>query len=58
MEMSALYAIGKFRGVEVLGMVIISDELFRDRWVSGFKSPTMLLNFIKAGSLALKVLSK
>ena len=58
MEMSALYALARFRGIEVLGMVVISDELFGESWNCGVTSPGMLLNFMKAGSLALSVLAR
>jgi uridine phosphorylase len=58
MEMSALYTVGKFRGVEVTGMVVISDEHTGEEWKSGFKSPSMFLKFHSAAEVAVSVLSK
>jgi len=58
MELSALYTIAHFRKVELLGMVIISDEHFGEKWHSGFRSPLILVNLLLAGEIALAVLSK
>jgi len=58
MELSALYAIARYRGVELLGMAIISDEMFGGKWNSGFKSPKLIWSLLRAGEMALSVLSK
>ena len=58
MEMSALYTIARYRQVELLGMVIISDEHFGEKWHSGFRSPLILVNLLLAGEVSLAVLSK
>ena len=58
MEMSALYAVARFRSVELTGMTVISDEHTGEEWRSGFKSPSMFLKFHSAAEAALSVLSK
>lgn len=58
MEMSALFAVARFRSVELAGMVVISDEHENGEWESGFKSPSMFLKFHSAAEVALSVLSK
>ena len=37
MELSALFTVGKFRGVEVGGILVVSDELSTLTWRPGFK---------------------
>ena len=37
MELSALFTVGKFRGVEVGGILVVSDELSSLTWRPGFK---------------------
>ncbi len=58
MELSALYTIAKYRQVELLGMMVISDELVGKDWKAGFKSPRILISLMHAGEIALAVLSK
>ncbi|MFH2012794.1 MAG: nucleoside phosphorylase [Pseudomonadota bacterium] len=36
MEMSALFTVGTFRGIEVGGLLVVSDELFALKWKSEF----------------------
>lgn len=36
MEMSALFTVGRFRGIDVGGFLVVSDELFTLKWKSGF----------------------
>jgi len=36
MEMSALFTVGRFRGVNVGGLLVVSDELFTLKWKPGF----------------------
>ncbi len=38
MELSALFSVGKFRGVEVCGILVVSDELSTFKWNHGFGS--------------------
>ena len=38
MELSALFTAGKFRDVEVSGILVVSDEISSYRWKTGFKS--------------------
>jgi uridine phosphorylase len=42
MEMAALYAVGKFRGVKVAGLLVVSDELFTLTWNPGQDTPEFL----------------
>jgi len=58
MELSALYTIGRYRGVELAGMAAISDEHSDQGWKSGFKSPSLLLQFLHGAEAALDVLSR
>ncbi len=37
MELSALFTVGKFRGVDVGGLLVVSDELSALTWQPGFK---------------------
>ena len=36
MEMSAIFTVGRFRGIDVGGFLVVSDELFTLKWKSGF----------------------
>ena len=36
MEMSALFSVGRFRGVDVAGVLVVSDELSSLQWRPGF----------------------
>jgi purine-nucleoside phosphorylase len=38
MELSALFVVGKFHGVAVLGLLVVSDEISALNWKPGFKS--------------------
>jgi len=38
MEISALFSVGEFRGIEVAGAFVVSDELYHQRWKPGFSS--------------------
>ncbi len=38
MELSALFSVGKFRNVEVCGILVVSDELSTFKWNPGFGS--------------------
>lgn len=39
MELSALFAAGRFRDVEVGGLLVVSDELHDGKWQRGFSRP-------------------
>lgn len=39
MEMSALLTVAAFRGIELAGILIVSDDLSRLRWRHGFRDP-------------------
>ncbi len=39
MELSALFSVGRFRSVDVAGVLVVSDELSTMAWQPGFKSP-------------------
>jgi purine-nucleoside phosphorylase len=39
MELSALFTVGKFRGANVGGLLVVSDELSSFTWRPGFKDP-------------------
>jgi len=38
MELAALFSVGRYRSVEVAGVLVVSDELSRLTWQPGFKS--------------------
>jgi len=40
MELSALFSVGKFHGVAVVGLLVVSDEISTLTWKPGFKSKT------------------
>ncbi len=42
MEISALFAVGEFRGIEVAACFVTSDELFELKWKTGFKSKAFM----------------
>ena len=39
MELSALFSVGRYRFVDVAGVLVVSDELSTLEWQPGFKSP-------------------
>jgi uridine phosphorylase len=39
LELAALFAVGRFRGVPVAGLLAVSDELFTLSWRPGHRSP-------------------
>jgi uridine phosphorylase len=38
MEFSALCSVAAYRGVEIAGVMLVSDELWREEWQSGFRN--------------------
>ena len=41
METSALFTVGRYRGVQVAALLVVSDELSTFRWRHGFKDPRL-----------------
>jgi uridine phosphorylase len=39
MEMSALMTVAAYRGVKMVGLLVVSDELFNLIWHTGFRDP-------------------
>jgi purine-nucleoside phosphorylase len=54
MEISALYAVAKFRGVDLSGMLVVSDELSAMKWRPGFKHE----KFVRGRQTACKVIKE
>lgn len=54
MELAALFTAGRFLGVEVGALLVVSDELFELNWRPGFTSPRFIAHLRKAASLSLK----
>ncbi|MBI3014004.1 MAG: nucleoside phosphorylase [Candidatus Tectomicrobia bacterium] len=52
METSALFALGKFRGVPVAALHAVSDELKEKRWIQGFRKPS----YRQARELSIRIL--
>jgi uridine phosphorylase len=52
MELSALFAVGRFRNVEVGGLLLVSDERHGCEWRRGFSSP----RFKEARRMAVEVI--
>jgi uridine phosphorylase len=52
MELSALFAVGRFRNVEVGGLLLVSDELHGLQWHRGFSRPA----FKQARRVAVEVI--
>jgi uridine phosphorylase len=48
MEMSALFTVAAYRRVSLGGLLVVSDELARPSWKSGFLSPSFWLTSQKA----------
>ncbi|MDP3479047.1 MAG: nucleoside phosphorylase [Desulfoprunum sp.] len=55
MEYSALCAVSSFRNVDFAGIFIVSDELWGDKWIPGFKNPEFLATSRKLIDLLLTV---
>jgi purine-nucleoside phosphorylase len=52
MEVAALYAVGRYRGVRVASLLVVSDELSGLKWKPGFRHAA----FLRARRTALRVL--
>jgi uridine phosphorylase len=48
MEASALFAVGKVRGLETAGVFVVSDKLSERKWKPAFRKDLVLENLLKA----------
>jgi uridine phosphorylase len=55
MELSALYTVGRVRGVRCAAIVAVSDELHGDTWDLGFGGEAFVRSMTKAARVALTV---
>lgn len=58
MELSALFKVGNFYGVEVGALLVVSDELSSLHWKTGYKTPLYRSAFLKAANIAFDVLTQ
>ena len=58
MELSALFKVGAFYGIEVGSLLVVSDELFSQQWNPGYKTKKYKKAFVNAIDIALQVLSE
>lgn len=52
MELSALFTVARYRGIELGALVVVTDELFDLKWRAGYTSPVVLKAIKKAIYLA------
>jgi uridine phosphorylase len=57
MELSAVFKVCRFYGIEVGAILVVSDEVYSSRWTSGYRTPLYRESFITAARIALDVLS-
>lgn len=57
MELSAVFKVCRFYGIEVGAILVVSDELFSSRWTSGYRTPLYRDAFTTAARIAFDVLS-
>jgi len=55
MEMSALFTVSAYRGIELGGLMVVSDELSSLKWKTGFLNPFFWKASKKAARLAIEV---
>jgi uridine phosphorylase len=55
MEMSALFTVAAYRGIQLGGLLVVSDELASLRWKTGFLNPLFWLASRKASRLAVEI---
>jgi uridine phosphorylase len=48
MELSALFTVARYRGIELGALVVVTDELFDLKWVAGYTKPPVLKAIRKA----------
>ncbi len=58
MEMSALFAVGRFRQVPVAGLLVVSDELATLSWQPGYRSERFRMAREQAARLVLNVAAR
>jgi uridine phosphorylase len=58
MEMSALFTIAAYRGIQLGGLLVVSDELASLNWKTGFLNPLFWLASRKASRLVLEICLK
>ncbi len=56
MEMSALIRVALYRGVRLVGILAVSDELFALRWHAGFSNPRLKRSSRLAGRVLLQTI--
>ena len=52
MELSALFTVARYRGIELGALVVVTDELFGPEWLAGYTRPVVLKAIRKAIYLA------
>ena len=57
MEMSALMTLARFRGVQLGGLLVVSDELFNLSWHAGFSTPELRNSSRFAGQLLIGMIA-
>ncbi len=55
MELSALFTVAAFRGIECAALLVVSDELHGEAWEIGFGGETLVRAMGRAGLIALDV---
>ena len=55
MELSALFTVAAFRGIECAALLVVSDELHGENWDIGFGGETLARAMGQAGLIALEV---
>jgi uridine phosphorylase len=55
MEMSALFTVAAYRRISLGGLLVVSDELARPSWKSGFLNPSFWLTSKKAAGAVVEV---
>ncbi len=58
MEMSALFTVAAYRGIQLGGFLVVSDELASLKWKTGFLNPLFWLASRKAARLAVEICLK
>ncbi len=52
MELSALFTVARYRGIELGAITVVTDELFELKWLAGYTTPAVLKAIRKAIYLA------
>lgn len=48
MELSALFTVARYRGIELGALTVVTDELFEMKWLAGYTAPAVLKAIRKA----------